>query len=391
MDLAPTDSSRAHVVIAGGGFAALEALIALRELAGDRVAITLISPEPVFCYRPAATAEVFAEGPGRLYDLRAIATDLGATYHQVRLETVGTTSKYVRLSSGARLPYDVLVLAVGTRARSTISGALTFRDQRDAPLFRRLLAEIGAGEVGRLAFAQPAGPSWPVPLLELALLSRTFAAEHGQHVRITVVSPEPSPLAVFGSEASALVSELLEARGVRFVGSSAGEAMARDGSLELHSGERIEADRVVAVPQLRGQWITGVPTSWWGFVPTDASGRVEDLDGVYAAGDMTTFPIKQAGLATQQSDRIAHHVAAALGADVPAADPRHVLRARLLGGERPLFLRAEIDGYGRPIAASLAAGRAQEPPGDAKVFARYLTPYLEAHEPPLTPLLAPAA
>jgi sulfide:quinone oxidoreductase len=391
MNVVSSDSSAAHVVIAGGGFAALEALIALRELAGDRVAITLTSPEPVFCYRPAATAEVFAEGPSRLYDLRAIATEFGATYHRVRLESVGTTSKYVRLSSGARLPYDVLVLAVGARARSTISGALTFRDQRDAPVFRRLLADVRAGEVGRLVFAQPAGFSWPVPLLELALLSRTFAAEHGQHPRITVVSPEPSPLAAFGSDVSTLVSELLEARGVRFVGSSAGESVRRDGSLELHSGERIEADRVVAVPQLRGQWITGVPTSSWGFVPTDADGRVDDLDGVYAAGDMTTFPIKQAGLATQQADRIAHHVAAAVGADVPAADPRHVLRARLLGGERPLYLRAEIDEQGQPIAASLAPGRGKEPPGDAKVFARYLTPYLEAHEPPLRPLLAPAA
>jgi hypothetical protein len=68
-----------------------------------------------------------------------------------------------------------------------------------------------------------------------------------------------------------------------------------------------------------------------------------------------------------------------------------VLRARLLGGERPLYLRAEIDARGRPMAASLAAGRATEPPGDAKVFARYLTPYLEAHEPPLKPFLAPAA
>ena len=390
MNVAPTDSAP-HVVIVGGGFAALEALIALRELARDRVAITLTSPEPVFCYRPAATAEVFAEGPGRLYDLRAIASDFGATYHRVRLESVGTTSQYVRLSSGARLPYDSLVLAVGARARSAISGALTFRDQRDTPLFRRLLADIRAGEVDRLVFAQPAGFSWPVPLLELALLSRTFAAEHGQHVRITVVSPEPSPLAVFGSDASALVSRLLEVRGVRFVGSSAGEAVRRDGSLELHSGERIEADRVVAVPQLRGQWITGVPTSWWGFVPTDADGRVDDLDSVYAAGDMTTFPIKQAGLATQQADRIARHLAAAVGADVPAADSRHVLRARLLGGERPLYLRAEIDEDGRPITASLAPGRAKAPPGDAKVFARYLTPYLETHEPPLKPLLAPAA
>jgi sulfide:quinone oxidoreductase len=390
MTISPSDRSPAQVVIAGGGFAALETLIALRELAGDRVALTLICPEPAFCYRPAATAELFAEAPGLLYDLRAIATHFGATYHRVRLESVGPTSKYVRLSSGARLPYDLLVLAVGARARSVISGALTFRDQRDAPLFRQLLADIRAGEVGHLVFAQPTGMSWPIPLLELALLSRAYAAEHGQRPRITVVSPEPRPISVFGGEASELVQELLDARDVQFVASCTGNAVTRDGSLELRSGERIEADRVVAVPQLRGQWITGVPTSAWGLVHTESDGCVEGLEDVYAAGDMTTFPIKQAGLATQQADRIAERITEELGGPVPKRDRRHVLRARLLGGERPLILRAEVGEHGEPIAATPAARRGERSSGEAKVSARYLTPYLEAHEALTKSLLAPA-
>jgi hypothetical protein len=41
-----------RVVIAGGGVAALEAALALRELTGERVRTTLLSPEPEFVYRP---------------------------------------------------------------------------------------------------------------------------------------------------------------------------------------------------------------------------------------------------------------------------------------------------------------------------------------------------
>jgi len=67
-----------RVVIAGGGFAALEAALALRAFAADRVRVTLISPDPVFAYRPTATAEAFVEGPPLSYDLEAIASDLGA-------------------------------------------------------------------------------------------------------------------------------------------------------------------------------------------------------------------------------------------------------------------------------------------------------------------------
>ena len=40
-----TQTTLPRVVIAGGGVAALETLIALRDLAGDRVDITLVAPE----------------------------------------------------------------------------------------------------------------------------------------------------------------------------------------------------------------------------------------------------------------------------------------------------------------------------------------------------------
>src|SRR5512142_1602618 len=137
----------AHVVIAGGGFAGVEALLALRALAGDRVRVTLVSPDLEFAYRPAATLEAFDRAPPRLYALRVLASDLGATFHRARLESVGSDAHYVRLSSGSRLGYDALVIALGARAVATISGALMFRDQRDVPLLRRLLDDIAAGSV----------------------------------------------------------------------------------------------------------------------------------------------------------------------------------------------------------------------------------------------------
>ena len=60
-----TDTTRSHVVIAGGGVAALETLMALRDLAGDRVAITLIAPETTFTYRSMKVVEPFYLGHAR--------------------------------------------------------------------------------------------------------------------------------------------------------------------------------------------------------------------------------------------------------------------------------------------------------------------------------------
>ncbi len=370
-----------HVVIAGGGFAGVETLLALRALAGDNVRVTLVSPELEFAYRPAATLEAFEQSAPRIYDLRAIAADLGATFHKARLESVGSEAQYIRLSSGSRLGYDALVIALGARAAATISGALMFRDQRDVPLFQGLLRDVTAGTVRRLVFALPVGCSWPVPLYELALLSADHAASARVETKITVVSPEQGPLGVFGAEPSRLVGELLAERGVTFIGNAAARAVLRDGSLALGSGEVVQADRVVAGPQLRGQWITGVPASWWGFVPVDGAGKVENLPDVYAAGDVTTFPIKQAGLATQQADLIAHAIAERAGAELSKPRLRRVLQARLIGGPQPLFLRAELDQYGRATMATLVRVATEDPGSYGKVFARYLTPYLELHRP----------
>jgi sulfide:quinone oxidoreductase len=48
----PTRTTALRVVVAGGGVAALESVLALRSLAGDRVAIELLAPGTDFPHRP---------------------------------------------------------------------------------------------------------------------------------------------------------------------------------------------------------------------------------------------------------------------------------------------------------------------------------------------------
>jgi len=391
-----TNSSRspARILICGGGFAAVEAALALRALAGDRAALTVLAPDPVFRYRPAATIEPFDVAPSRRYDLRAIAGELGAAYHESRLEAVASRRHSVRTASGARLQYDALILATGARAVVGVPGAMTFRDQRDIPLVRRLLAELEAGAVRSIVFALPAGTAWPLPLYELALLSAGHARERGLALESTVLTPEREPLEVFGSDASAAVRGLLAQRGVRFVGEAVASGVRRDGSLALADGGLIRADRVLALPELRGRRFTGVPAGRSGFVPVDGSGRVEGLDDVYAVGDMTTFPIKQGGVAAQQADVVAHTIAAGLGAPVKQVRASRVLHARLLGGESPVFVRTEFDWTGQPTHGTVVCAGDEDEATAAKVLGRYLVPYLETLQPlhdEAEPRVAPVA
>jgi sulfide:quinone oxidoreductase len=62
MDSEGGDGKR-RVLIAGGGIAGMEALLALADLAGDRLELTMVSADPDFRYRPMAVDEPFSLTP----------------------------------------------------------------------------------------------------------------------------------------------------------------------------------------------------------------------------------------------------------------------------------------------------------------------------------------
>ena len=65
------------MLIVGGGVAGLEAALALRELGGERIATTMIAPDPDFVYRPMTVREPFGYAVARRYPLDEIARDIG--------------------------------------------------------------------------------------------------------------------------------------------------------------------------------------------------------------------------------------------------------------------------------------------------------------------------
>jgi sulfide:quinone oxidoreductase len=372
------------VVVAGGGFAAAELVLAVRVLAEERVTLELIAPSPRLAFKPAATGEAFGASTVQEFDLRELAEDAGATYRRDTVEAVASKTSRLRLASGATAHYDALVLATGARAHAVVPGATTYRDQRDSPAIARMLAELRARAISAVAFAAPAGVTWTLPLYELALLTARELDDHGLSARVTLVTPERAPLEVFGPAVSAAVGQLLAERDV-FVEHSTRPRSVTRGGLELAHGGLVPADRVIAIPRLTGRRLSGVPADWSGFVTTDEDGRVEDLHGVFAAGDMTRFPVKQGGLATQQADVIAAELARRAGVDVPREPTRYVLRTQLLGADGPLFLQAELDGQGRAIADGAGPPISTEAPWwpAAKLFGRHLSPWMAARALPM--------
>jgi sulfide:quinone oxidoreductase len=384
-----------HVVIAGGGVAAVETLLALKELAGQRVRFTVISPEREFLYRPVTVAEAFERGEARSYALAEIVGyHGGGELVWDSLERVEPDERAVVTGSGKRIPYDVLVVAAGAVAREPLPGALTFRGRGDVPALGGLLGELVAGTARSVALTLPSERMWPLPVYELALMTAAHLREHGASAaKVWLVTPEEEPLELFGPAAARAIEPMLKARGI-LLRTSSRPALVRNRALVLAGGAEVYVDRVITLPQLEGPSLQGLPHDKHGFIPLDTFGRVSGLDDVYAAGDVTAFPLKQGGLAAQQADAVAETIAAELGIPITPKPFHPVLRGLLMTGGAPLYLRAEPQRLAREATVAIEATPLRRSTRDAssaagqplwwppaKIAGRYLGPFLATARP----------
>jgi sulfide:quinone oxidoreductase len=362
---------RLQVVIAGAGVAGLEAALALRSLAEERVNVELVAPEQEFTYRPLAVAEPFRVGDVRRFPLATLAESAGAMLREGSVRAVDPQRR-VLVTDREEVSYDALLLALGATPREAVPGAVTFTGPRDDQGLGAILDEATTGQAKKLAFAVPDGVTWPLPAYELALLTQIHLGEAGVGgFSVEIVTPEAAPLELFGEAASKALRELLEIRGIGVTLARAPAAF-ENGRLRLLPDGELETDRVVALPRLEGPRLEGISHDSDGYVPTDEHGRVLGIEDVWAAGDLTAFPVKQGGLAAQQADAAAESIAAHAGAPIEPQPFKPVLRGLLLTGLAPRYLRAETE-TGESTADTEPLWW---PP--AKIVGRHLAPFLAA-------------
>ena len=336
---------RPRVLVAGGGVAALEATLALRDLAGDRIDLELCSFRREFVYRPFAVGEPYGAAQVVRHDLNSLARQIGVSFRLGGILSVDPGAGVATTRDGERIRFDHLVVATGARMLRAGPGAGTVWGVADEGGIPGVVRRLRAGTLRDVVFTMPSGGSWALPLYELALLGSAVLAKSGiEDARLTVVTPEETPLLLFGRSAAEQMTRLLGERGIEAIAGT--RPVEFDGErLWVTPGDPVETDAVVSLPRLEGRRLDGLPHDEDGFLRVDAHCRVIGTEAVFAAGDIASFPVKRNEVSTRAADAAAAAIAAAVGSDVEP-DP--------------------FEWTGIP----LPAGR------DGEIAGRYLTPFL---------------
>ena len=344
--------------------------------------ITLVAPGDDLIMRPLAVAEPFAAGAPRRYPLERIAADSSVEWLRDTLSWVDRDARTVHTDGGESVPYDALLVAVGGRSAPAFEHVRTFNDAQADETFQGVVQDIEGGYSKSIAVLLPEGAVWPVPLYELALMTAERADSMGiDELEISLVTPEASPMAIFGGAASDAVGELLKAAGIVVYPSAVAHVAGARQLLVQPQGLELQPERMVAMPRIEGPSIRGLAGAGaHGFIPIDPACRVPGTDGrIFAAGDAAAYPIKHGGLGSQMADTAASAIAQLAGAPVDVEPFQPVIHAKVLSGKAPLYISARLVG-----ATGFESEVFDSPPwpADEKVVAEELAPYLAGLDEP---------
>jgi NADH dehydrogenase len=339
-----------RILVVGAGFAGLYAALGMKRLVPAGHRITVVNPENFMQYQP-----FLPEVASGTIDPRAVVVPLRRVLRHCEV----VIGEVVRLDHEARVatvrvpdgreraqPYDIVVLAAGSRSRvlpipGLAEHGVGFKTVQEAIYLRnRVLSRLDvAAETedperrrGALTFVFVGGGFAGVEALgELEDLSRdaieSYPMLHASQMRWVLVEVAGAILPELGDDLAGYARDRLLERGIEIVLHTRLEST-EDGVIRLSDGQSFPADTLV--------WTAGVtpsPLAADSGFPVDAAGRVivrddlrvEGLDDVWAAGDAAAVPDRSTGgimpPTAQHGVRQGRHVAANIAAVLEGRRP----------------------------------------------------------------------
>ena len=261
----------------------------------------------------------------------------GVNYLQKKIELIQPETNTVQLEDGISLPYDVLIVATGTKtAPEEIEGmkgpewyksVFDFYTYEGAKALRNKLRDWEGGKLVVHITEMPI--KCPVAPLEFAFLADSYFKNKGMRDKVEITYVTPLGGAFTKPKATKALHYLLEEKNIKEVTDFNIERVDYENNKIIDYGDsEVEYDLLVTVPTNMGDAL--IERSGMGddlnFIPTNkGSLQTKAHENIFAIGDATDLPASKAG-------SVAHFEAEILTENI----------LRYINGEE---LKEEFDGH----------------------------------------------
>ena len=301
------------IVILGGGTGGTLMANRLRKLYDPgEMEIAVVDKDDRHIYQPGLLFVPFGLAkPEEIVRSRQRQLHKGIAFHETEIDHVALDDDRVHLADGTVLPYDVLVVATGTRLAPEETEGLTgpgwmervftFYTPEGAEALGEALSRFDNGRLVVNIVDMPI--KCPVAPIEFAFLADWYLRERGVRDRTEIVLATPLDGCFTKPIASKHLTYLLEEKEIGLeVEFAAGEVDGSGGRLVSYDGREIPFDLLVTVPVHAGaEYVDRSPGlgDELGFVPTNPR-TLQSLarPNVFALGDATNVPTSKAGSVT---------------------------------------------------------------------------------------------
>jgi sulfide:quinone oxidoreductase len=302
-----------RIVILGGGTGGTMMANRLRRLYEPaEAAITVVDRDDRHVYQPGLLFVPF--GLTEVEDIvrpRRRQLHEGIEFRQEEVDRVDLETDLVHLGDGATLPYDVLIVATGTRLQPEetegmtgpgwMEKVFTFYTPEGAAALARALGELDGGRVVVSCVDMPI--KCPVAPLEFSFLTDWYFHDRQVRDRVDLTFVTPLDAAFTKPVAAEHLAGLLRRKDIQLVSDFAtGEIDGEGGRLVSYDEREVPFDLLVTIPLHGGAaFVERSPGLGddLGFVPTDPHTlQSRARPNVFAIGDATNVPTSKAGSVT---------------------------------------------------------------------------------------------
>jgi sulfide:quinone oxidoreductase len=297
-----------HLVILGAGTAGTMVANRMRSRLPADWTLTIVDPAETHLYQPGLLFLPFgARDEDKITRPRTRTLCDDVNWIAEAVQHVDSPARVVSLANGGRIPYDLLVIASGSRIKPAETPGLLGRHWHDsihdfytlegAQALRRALTAFRGGRLVLNVVEMPI--KCPVAPMEFLFLADEFFVRRGIRDKVELVYVTPLDGAFTKPACNTALSYLLAQKGITIETEfNTGEVDADGHTLRSFDDRAIAYDLLVTIPTHGGAPFVDASGfgNELGFVPTHPNSlRSKHDDHIFVLGDATDLPSSKAG------------------------------------------------------------------------------------------------